>query len=63
MVCLSLTVRELLEDKGLKMQENHLRILKDRWEGLQVLKGDLDTIQVDDADIGLRNIPGGDHIE
>lgn len=30
---------------------------------MQELSGNLKNVKIDDADIGLRNIPGGDHIE
>ena len=58
-LCLTLSVRELLESKGIKVKENHLSILEDRWKGMQALKGNLENAQIDDADIGLRNIPRG----
>jgi len=60
---LALSVQELLEDKGLTVKEEHLGKLENRWKGIQNLRGNLDNVNIDDADIGLRNIPGGDHIE
>ena len=62
-VDLSLSIKELLENKGIKPREEHLEILETRWKGLAELRGDLEGINKDDADIALRNIPGGDHVE
>lgn len=60
---MSLSIKELLENKGIKPREEHLETLENRLNGLSELRGSLDGINIDDADIGLRNIPGGDHIE
>ncbi|HLS08454.1 hypothetical protein [Lentibacillus sp.] len=60
---MSLSVRELLENKGIKPREEHLEILENRWEGMQALRGNLENANIDDANISLRNIPGGDHVE
>ena len=61
--CLSLSIKELLENKGLKPRKEHLEILDTRWKGMAALRGNLDGVAIDDADIGMRNIPGGDHVE
>lgn len=63
MVSLSLSIKELLENKGIKPREEHLEILDRRWKGMAELRGDLEGVNIDDADIALRNIPGGDHVE
>ncbi|MFD1363310.1 hypothetical protein [Lentibacillus salinarum] len=60
---MSLSVKELLEDKGIKPREEHLEILEYRWEGIKVLRGNLENANIDDVNISLRNIPGGDHVE
>lgn len=60
---LALSVKEILENKGIKPREEHLEVLERRWKGLQELRGDLEGVKIDDADIALRNIPGGDHVE
>lgn len=60
---LSLSIKELLENKGIKPREEHLEILDTRWKGMAELRGNLDGVPIDDADIGMRNIPGGDHVE
>ena len=63
MVNLSLSVKEMLENKGINPREEHLEILEKRWQGMKELRADLEGANIDDADIGLRNIPGGDHVE
>ena len=60
---MSLSVRQLLEDKGIPVKESHLEEIEERWKGMQALRGNLDGVNIDDADISLRNIPGGDHVE
>lgn len=63
MFLLSLSVREIIEDKGLQVKDAHLEELEIRWKNICDLKGNLENAQIDEADIGMRNIPGGDHIE
>lgn len=58
-----LSVRDILENKGIQAKDDHLELLETRWKEIQALKGNLENAQVDDFDIGLRNIPGGDHVE
>ncbi|MBO1004237.1 hypothetical protein IPU62_16255 [Pseudogracilibacillus auburnensis] len=60
---MSLTIKEILENKGITPRKEHLEILETRWKGMQALRGDLMGANIDDADIALRNIPGGDHVE
>jgi len=60
---LSLSIKEILENKGIKLRKEHLDTLENRWKGLSELRGDLSDANIDDADISLRNIPGGDHVE
>lgn len=60
---MSLSIQALLENKGIKVKETHLETLEARWKGMQTLRGDLKDVKIDDADISVRNIPGGDHIE
>lgn len=62
-VQLALSVKELLENKGIKSRDEHLEILEQRWKGMKELRSDLKGANIDDADISLRNIPGGDHVE
>ncbi|WP_413363406.1 hypothetical protein [Lysinibacillus sp. 3P01SB] len=58
-----LTVEQMLVSKGITPKEGHLEILEARWKEMSELRGDLDGIKIDDADIALKNIAGGDHHE
>lgn len=60
---MGLSVEELLQSKDIEVSEAHANLLESRWQALESLKGNLDNAKVDDADISLRNIPGGDHHE
>ncbi|MGN4126942.1 hypothetical protein ACMGD3_18315 [Lysinibacillus sphaericus] len=60
---MSLSIQQLLENKGIEAKSEHLELLKTRWEGIQSLRSNLEDIAIDDADIAIRNIPGGDHID
>ena len=60
---MTVSIRERLEEKGLTVVDEHLPVLQARWDAIQELKGRIDTANLDDADISLVNIPGGDHIE
>jgi hypothetical protein len=60
---LSLSIQALLKNKGIEVKEAHLDVLETRWNGMRALRGKLEHVKIDDADIGVRNIPGGDHIE
>lgn len=63
MFLLSLSIQKLLNNRGIEVKETHLNVLEARWTGMQALRGKLEHAKIDDADIGIRNIPGGDHIE
>ncbi|GIN93983.1 hypothetical protein J6TS1_26140 [Siminovitchia terrae] len=60
---MKLSIQEKLEDKGITVKEGHLPLLQTRWDAIQDLKKKIDSANLDDADISLRNTPGGDHIE
>ena len=60
---MKLTVEQILVSKGITPKEEHLEILESRWKGMSGLRGNLDGIKLDDADIALKNIAGGDHHE
>ncbi|WP_342531613.1 hypothetical protein MKY80_01400 [Lysinibacillus sp. FSL R5-0849] len=60
---MSLSIQQLLENKGITPKPEHLERLKVRWEGMQSLRNHLEGIVIDDADIAVRSIPGGDHID
>lgn len=58
-----LTVEKMLVSKGITPKEEHLEILEARWKEMSELRGNLDGIKINDADIALKNIAGGDHLE
>ncbi|GEK60339.1 hypothetical protein CHL76_11645 [Marinococcus halophilus] len=58
-----LSVRQLLEDKGVPVKEEHLETLNNRWKEMHALRGNLESANLDEANISLTNTPGGDHIE
>ncbi|WP_026581443.1 hypothetical protein [Bacillus sp. J33] len=60
---MDLSIRNLLVSKGIQTPENHLEMLEIRWERLETFKKDLNHVKLDDQDIALRHIPGGDHVE
>lgn len=60
---MSLSIQEILKSKGITANAANLPFLEARWKEVQALRGKLTNIPIDDANIGLRNIPGGDHIE
>ncbi|MGE7920140.1 hypothetical protein ACQKM9_14580 [Viridibacillus sp. NPDC093762] len=60
---MSLSIQELLENKGIQVKKDHFESLQEKWEGIQALRGNLEGANIDDADISLKNIPGGDHID
>lgn len=60
---MTLTVKQILENKGISAKPEHLNLLETRLEEMNELRGNLDGIAIDDANIAVRNIPGGDHVE
>lgn len=59
---MAVSVQEMLAAKGITPGPGHLEKLEAKWVEIQQLKEGLNTIDIDDADIALRNIPGGDHV-
>ena len=59
---MSIAVKVILADKGIYPSDEHLKKIEAKWAEIRQLKGDLENANLDDADIALRNIPGGDHI-
>ncbi|QQK76485.1 hypothetical protein HUG15_13525 [Salicibibacter cibarius] len=57
------SIKEVLEGKGIEVPDEHLLILHARWEAIQSLGKESKTASLEDYDIALRNIPGGDHYE
>lgn len=59
----ALPIAATLAAKGVQPTPEHLRRLETKWAEIQTLAGDLTGADLDDADIAVRNIPGGDHVE
>lgn len=59
---MSISIREVLAEKGIHPTDEHVAKIETKWAEIQELKGDLEHANLDDADIALRNIPGGDHL-
>lgn len=59
---MTVSVQQMLEAKGITPGPGHLEKLEAKWAEIQELKGGLANIHLDDADIAVRNIPGGDHV-
>lgn len=59
---MSLSVRDVLAAKGVHPSDEHLRKIDSKWAEIVALKGDLVGSHIDDADIAVRSIPGGDHV-
>lgn len=57
------SIQSVLAAKGVNPTAEHLDKLETKWAEIQELKPDYTTAGLDDADIALRNIPGGDHNE
>ncbi len=59
---MALSVQELLADKGIHPPQDQIAKLGSKWSEIVQLRGDLDGVALDGADIAVRNIPGGDHV-
>ncbi|MCV9996195.1 hypothetical protein OIU93_18115 [Paeniglutamicibacter sp. ZC-3] len=60
---MALSIQETLAGKGISPSAEHLGRLESKWQEVLDLKGDLDNVNLEDADIALHNTPGGDHVE
>lgn len=59
---MTVTIKDLLATKGIHPPQEHLKILEQKWQETLELKGELSSIALDEADISLKNIAGGDHL-
>lgn len=59
---MALSIEDVLAAKGVTTSPEHLEKLEAKWDYIIERRGDLADISLDDADIALRNIPGGDHV-
>lgn len=58
---MALSIQDALAAKGVIPSAEHLARLEAKWAYITQLRGDLAAANLDDADIALRNVPGGDH--
>ncbi|MBM7368616.1 hypothetical protein [Gordonia hydrophobica] len=59
---MTLSIKDALAARGVSPSAEELTKIEAKWAEIVALKGDLGNIAIDDADISLRNIPGGDHV-
>ncbi|NLG45714.1 hypothetical protein [Gordonia sp. (in: high G+C Gram-positive bacteria)] len=59
---MTLSIKDALAARGVPPSAEELVKIEAKWAEIVALKGDLDNIAIDDADISVRNIPGGDHL-
>lgn len=59
---MTLSIKDALSARGVHPTADELQKIEAKWAEISALKGDLAEIEIDDADIAVRNIPGGDHI-
>ncbi len=60
---MSISVRDTLAAKGVHPSDEHLVKIEKKWKEFELLKGDLQDVDLDDADLSVKNIAGGDHHE
>lgn len=60
---MALTIKDILESKGIQAEPEHLVNLEQRWKEMQELRKSLEGVLIEDADIALRSIPGGEENE
>lgn len=52
-----------LAAKGIKANPKTLAVVARRWQAIQDMRKEITSGNINDADISLKNIAGGDHIE
>lgn len=55
------SIARALAAQGIHARPEDLAQIQAQWDGILELKQGLDSIALTDADIALRNLPGGDH--
>ncbi|NLA55955.1 MAG: hypothetical protein GX859_06630 [Corynebacterium humireducens] len=60
---MSFSVKDALAARDIHPSPEHLTKLEAMWEEIQSLKQNLDVVPLDDADLAVRSIPGGDHVD
>jgi hypothetical protein len=56
-------VKDALAAKGIHPSPEHLEKLEVKWREIQAMKGNLEGIAIDDADVAIKHLAGGDHHE
>lgn len=59
---MALSVKDVLASKGVNPSDTHLDKLESKWAEILERRSDLSGVSLDDADIAVRNLPGGDHV-
>ncbi len=57
------SVEAQLSAKGIKANPKTLAVVTRRWQAIQEMRKEITKGKINDADISLKNIAGGDHIE
>lgn len=60
---MAINIEQVLNAKGIHPSKEHLVLIEKKWREMEELKGDLGGIAIDDADLAIKNIAGGDHHE
>lgn len=60
---MSISIKDTLAARGVHPSNEHLVIIEQKWKEYGQLKGDIEGVALDDADISLVNIAGDDHHE
>lgn len=58
---MTLSIKDVLAAKGLHPDAGELARIESTWQQIAGLRRDPTTVDTADADVALRNIPGGDH--
>lgn len=56
-------IAQQLADKNIHPPAENLRRLETKFDEILDLKSGLNALRLDDADLAIRNIPGGDHVD
>lgn len=60
---MSLSAREILENKGFTVKDENAEALDSRWKAMEAAKESIDIDDLAETKIGLTNIPGGEQID
>lgn len=60
---MSFSVKDVLAARDVRPTPEHLEKLEAKWAEIQARKQTLSAVTLDYADIAVRNLPGGDHLD